>query len=185
METTKTTKDRGNEIAMRVALGCLAVYAVWAGALIFGFDPPFQVQGAFGDAFGPLTGLLSSLTLAAAIVSVMRQTEELQLQRRELEETREVLAQQEAAQDRLAYAQEAANRIAEEQRTLDDQRFRWEQEAETRRHERELLATHAQAMHASASSKMAGAVAVNLTKEVDALLAEIRDARIVNANRRR
>lgn len=181
----KRDRDLATFAARIVPIGCVFLYAAWWLALVLGWSPDYLRTGQFGDSFGPITGFLSSLTLAAAIVSVIRQTQELQLQRDELAETRGVLGEQQAAQDRLARAQEAANVIAKAQHDLDERRFAWDTDEDTRRHERELLATHAQAMHAAVAARVAGVYASELVKDVDGLLAEVQESRTVNASRRR
>lgn len=72
-------------------------------------EQQIPLLGQIGDAMGPLTGLFSTLALAAAIWSVIIQRRELELQREELrlirkehEESREVLRKQEEAQARQA-----------------------------------------------------------------------------------
>lgn len=61
----------------------------------------------FGDMFGWVNALFSGLALAGVILAVLFQTHELRLQRRELDETQEMLHLQREEMQRSAEAQEA------------------------------------------------------------------------------
>lgn len=71
--------------------------------------------GPIGDAMGPLTGVLTTLALFAAIEGVRLQREELKLQREELAASREVMREQARAAERSAETQE---RLAKAQEAL-------------------------------------------------------------------
>ena len=97
-----------------VVVVTMAAFGGWALVLLNGWTlPELKHQASFGDAMGPAAGLISSLALAAAVVSVLMQRDELRAQRTELRESRKVMAAQEEAQRRLSAAQEAANKLAE------------------------------------------------------------------------
>lgn len=57
------------------------------------------ISGTFGDSFGFLTCLFSGLSSIGMIVAILMQREELQLQRKELEDNRAVFIDQKAAQE--------------------------------------------------------------------------------------
>lgn len=56
-------------------------------------------RGAFGDMFGAINALFSGLAFAGIIFTILRQREELKLQRKELELTREELSRTASAQE--------------------------------------------------------------------------------------
>ena len=53
-----------------------------------------NITGEFGDRFGPLTALFSGLAFVGVIITVLLQSQELKLQRKELRETRDVMKEQ-------------------------------------------------------------------------------------------
>lgn len=92
-----------------IVVACVLFFVAW-WALRLGFLHPshgdlVSDHGAFGDAFAPIVGVLSTLTLAAAVLSVFLQREELALTRKELKMHRE------AAEDQ-ARATRRANDLA-------------------------------------------------------------------------
>lgn len=96
---------------------CVGIGVTVAGLGFYwwlGGKDPMATWGARGDAIAPFTSLLTALALFAAVISVRFQSAELQMQRREMADTREVQKQQERAQNRLAEAQERANALAAE-----------------------------------------------------------------------
>ena len=105
---------------------CLYLY-LWK----YIYNQPEQripLLGQIGDAMGPLTGLFSTLALAAAIWSVIIQRRELELQREELrlirkehEESREVLRKQEEAQARQADLLNESNELMKHANRLTEQ----------------------------------------------------------------
>ena len=101
--------------------GVLAGFGVWTLVVVLCAGCPdggITSVGAFGDAFGPVTGFVTAMALIAAIAGNAQQAkmlhlqqEELRLTRQEMKDTRAVLAQQEAAQARQADLLEEANRL--------------------------------------------------------------------------
>ncbi len=85
-------------ILIITAIIILAIVMVYGAILIFLTWPIDEVSisqsGTFGDSFGPLTSLFSGLAFAGLIITIIMQREELELQRHELADTREVLKEQ-------------------------------------------------------------------------------------------
>ena len=99
-----------------LCLGLATGFYVW-------FLPANDVEklNERGDAMAPFAALFSAGALGAALWSVHLQRHELEEQRKmlqaqldEMQGTREVQAKQEAAQNRLAQAQEVANALSQE-----------------------------------------------------------------------
>src|SRR5688572_15202617 len=84
----------------KIPLGVMAMVAIWAiaGRLRYGRHPDWPTRGQFGDMFGAINALFSSLALIGVVVAVWIQKEELKLQRRELEMTRSELRRTAEAQ---------------------------------------------------------------------------------------
>lgn len=91
----------------RAAIGVAALWflvGLLPVAVFPGSATSFNAAGTFGDSFGVVNSLFSALAFAGVIVTMILQTEELKLQRRELDETQEELR-------RSAQAQEASERM--------------------------------------------------------------------------
>lgn len=73
----------------------------------------FSKPGAFGDSFAPLVGLMTSLTLGAALASVIMQREELRLQRDEMKLQRKAMEDQreEMEEARKQWTAQAASMV--------------------------------------------------------------------------
>lgn len=72
------------------------VLVLWIGSwvgIIYGFDE-WETCGQFGDMFGAINSLFSGLAFAGAIIAIYLQSQELNLQRKELEQTRDVFKEQ-------------------------------------------------------------------------------------------
>ncbi|NIR31656.1 MAG: hypothetical protein GWN84_20560 [Gammaproteobacteria bacterium] len=135
-----------------VALG-VAVHVGWWHWHVTQWGEHYNNAGSFGDAFAPAAGLLSTIALAAAVLSVLMQRSELKAQREELRQTRNVLALQHHAQAEQAKAQQTltcaireashimnqAKNVATSQHAVDLERFSRDKELELRRQARELL----------------------------------------------
>jgi len=80
----------------RLLVGTLVVLAAW---IAVGWWLPLAAddRGPWGDGFGGVNALFSGLALAALVVTLLLQWQELQLQREDLAATREELAGQRAA----------------------------------------------------------------------------------------
>ncbi len=81
---------------LHVLLGVIFVLVLWlfVGLLLPGIMSGSNEPGVFGDQFGAVNALFSGLAFAGVIYAVILQSKELQLQRDELEQTREVLIDQ-------------------------------------------------------------------------------------------
>ena len=97
-----------------LVLGGVAI-SLACGLLPLWLFREWSERAAFGDMFAAGEAVASALALGGVIVAIVLQREELQLQRRELAETREVLDLQRQELQRSAEAQ------AESQRALRDQ----------------------------------------------------------------
>lgn len=78
--------------------GCLAstLVLVWIlyMQILRVYVNDWAIQGLFGDQFGALNALFSGLALAGVIFAMVMQKEELELQRKELEKTHEIMREQ-------------------------------------------------------------------------------------------
>ena len=90
----------GDEQRLRpvtISLTVLAIIlALWAGYywMVLTWTEIPLWTGPFGDAFGALNTLFSGLAFGGVIVTILLQTHELKLQRKELRDTREVMKEQ-------------------------------------------------------------------------------------------
>lgn len=73
-------------IAAALMAGWATFVRYWAASWPGG---DYSSPGTFGDSFAPIVGLMTSLTLGAALASVLMQREELRLQRKEMRAQRE------------------------------------------------------------------------------------------------
>lgn len=91
-------------ILMSLTLG--GAYALWhfVGPLPGEWFGKPTDAGTFGDSYGYVNSLLSSLTMAGAIVAIVLQTVELRNQRLEMDESQETWTEQRDAMDRQASA---------------------------------------------------------------------------------
>jgi hypothetical protein len=92
--TKETTKKKRKDNLKRLLFGgIIAVFLLWliipVGAILF-FGKP-NSAGEFGDTFGIINALFSSLAFALLIYTSFMQREELELQRKELKLTRKEL----------------------------------------------------------------------------------------------
>lgn len=101
---SKTTK-----IAIFVGVGILLL---WGGSWwwISQYFQNHEERGTFGDMFGAINALFSGLAFGGLIITLLYQKDELELQRAELQETREEMARQ-------------RNEFEEQNKTLKRQRF--------------------------------------------------------------
>lgn len=86
--------------------------AAWGGFSAFAwtaFQWKHEWLGQWGDSFGPLTSIASTLTMVFALWSVHMQRRELELQRHEMSEARKQYEEQARAQRELADQQFLAN----------------------------------------------------------------------------
>ena len=81
-------------IAVIVSIFVLWMCTPFLVSCIFGAGTDPNIRGVTGDMFGVTNTLFSGLALAGIIVTLLMQRRELELQRRELEDTREVFNQQ-------------------------------------------------------------------------------------------
>ena len=94
----------------------IAISVVSVCALLFWFLGPGDEEWARrGDAVAPLSVILAAIASILSANAVRLQRRELALQREELEAGRNVQAHQEAAQLRMAKAQEEANHLVRQQ----------------------------------------------------------------------
>jgi len=94
----------------------IAILLVSVCALLFWFFGPGDEEWARrGDAVAPLSVILAAIASILSANALRLQRRELALQREELEAGRAVQAQQEAAQLRMAKAQEEANQLVRDQ----------------------------------------------------------------------
>ncbi len=97
--------QRTTFVVIAVVATMLAMWGgAWVGLVIV--IPEWEVRGQFGDMFGAVNALFSSLALVGVIVAIWVQKQELALQRQELEETRNELKRSAAAQEEAAKALE-------------------------------------------------------------------------------
>jgi hypothetical protein len=95
----KANSDEGDKSSYApLVIVVLSVFAMWAGSglLIWTFIGKFDHRGQFGDMFGAVNALFSGLAFSGIIFTIILQRRELELQRLELRQTREVLLSQEA-----------------------------------------------------------------------------------------
>lgn len=85
-----------------VGIAVAVMLALWAigWVAITRYIPLWEQRGQFGDMFGAVNALFSSLALVGVIAAILIQREELELQRMELEMTRIELAKSADAQER-------------------------------------------------------------------------------------
>lgn len=83
-------------LSVTVVIGLMA--ATWL--LLRWFLVSWGDQASFGDMYGVTNTLFSGLAFALLVLTLLMQKEELSLQRRELQETREELARSAAAQEK-------------------------------------------------------------------------------------
>ncbi len=88
-------------LAVLCTVSSVVVY--WWGGFVHKSSPN-EPWGTFGDAFGPITGLFTSLALAAAITSTILQSRELALQRQAMTDQKGEMAKQANAMQSLAVA---------------------------------------------------------------------------------
>jgi hypothetical protein len=153
-------------VLLGIALGCIGAYVTFwaihvrAWGAVAGGPVAYAEAAAFGDAFGPIAGLLSTLALAAAVVSVFMQRSELELQRAELRETRKELKRQGAAQEATATAQREAADATRALALATRVTLEWNQSVEPGRARREVALAIAQIAHARAAILSAQAASV-------------------------
>lgn len=99
-------------LGIGLAIGALVMVAWYCFAWLH-FPHAISDRGAFGDSFGPAVGLISSLALGAAVLSVMMQREELALTREEMAKHRQAAEAQAKSAERHANALEAQAGAAE------------------------------------------------------------------------
>lgn len=101
--------SRTTKIAIFVGVGILLL---WGGSwwLISQNFHNYEERGTFGDMFGAINALFSGLAFGGLIITLLYQKDELELQRAELQETREEMARQ-------------RNEFEEQNKTLKRQRF--------------------------------------------------------------
>ena len=94
----------------KVVITGLVLLGAWAlgAALIYLCFSDWPTRGQFGDMFGAVNALFSSLALLGVVAAIWIQKEELELQRKELEMTRVELS-------RTAEAQESSSAALEQQ----------------------------------------------------------------------
>ena len=120
VDNDELTEDEPENWALRnpgltvllVAGGAVAVMVAYAVSWHFWTPGKMSDRGAFGDAFAPVVGLISSLALGAAVLSVFIQRRELALQRKELRATRIEAKRQREAAEALANETKRANDLA-------------------------------------------------------------------------
>jgi len=94
--------------AFFILIICL-IYALMLSNIDFkGFN---ENDGTFGDSFGALNTLFSGLAFAGVICTIIMQSEELRLQRKELKDTKAELAKSAIAQEQQVENQIAAAKL--------------------------------------------------------------------------
>lgn len=92
-----------------ILLGTVAAAQLVFGIVIYCFFQDWAKSGVFGDTFGAMNSLFSSLAFGALIYTIILQSSELKLQREELTLTREQLTDAATSQkDQAKYALLAA-----------------------------------------------------------------------------
>ena len=88
-------KSDGIPIWAMSLIALTIVFGLWIGGAYYMWDRfNDESRGAAGDSFGGITALFSGLAFAALIVTLVMQRRELELQREELADTREVMKDQ-------------------------------------------------------------------------------------------
>ncbi|AFE59935.1 hypothetical protein Q7S_18620 [Rahnella aquatilis HX2] len=88
-----------------ILLSTVAATQFLFGIVIYCFFQDWSKSGAFGDTFGAINSLFSSLAFGALIYTIILQSNELKLQREELTLTREQLTEAANSQkDQAKYA---------------------------------------------------------------------------------
>ena len=84
-----------------LAIVTFVLLLIWIGGacLIFKNFDSWETRGQFGDMFGAVNALFSSLALIGVIVAILIQRKELTLQREELALTRKELSRSAKAQE--------------------------------------------------------------------------------------
>lgn len=110
MNKEKTKEKRKDNLKQLLLGGIIGVFLLWLIiplATIWYFDTP-ESAGSFGDTFGIINALFSSLAFALLIYTSFMQREELELQRKELKLTRKELK---LTREELEKSAEAQNKL--------------------------------------------------------------------------